>query len=126
MQPASILTTAALILATIGAAPLAADPGRGKGADHPRHLSDCPPGLAKKSPPCMPPGQVRKHPPHYGNRVGEVLRIGDYVLIRDPGRHDLEQRAGWRYYQGDDRIYRVDGTTHKVLAVLNLIDAFAN
>ncbi|MFG6083773.1 hypothetical protein [Paracoccus sp. PAR01] len=134
---------AALVLATLGVAPVAADPGNGKGhgdgngkknaqkhEDRGRHsdraranyVADCPPGLAKKNPPCVPPGQARK----YGNRVGDTLRIGDYIVVRDPSRYDLERRRGWEYYRDDDRIYRVDSGTRKVLAVMNVIDAFTN
>lgn len=129
----------ALVIATMGAAPVAADPGRGngKGASgrhhhergprevhrvQSRYVADCPPGLAKKNPPCVPPGQVGKR---FGTRVGDTLRIGDYVLIRDFDRYDLERRNGWSYYRDDDRIYRIDSGTRKILAVLNLIDAFS-
>lgn len=89
-------------------------------------LAGCPPGLAKKNPPCVPPGQVHKAEKHYGNRVGDILRIGDYVLIRDPRRYNLAPQQDWRYYRDDNRIYRIDSNTRKVLAVLNLIDALAN
>ncbi|MCZ0960695.1 hypothetical protein [Paracoccus benzoatiresistens] len=123
--------------------PAFAEPGRGNGhgpkgqahkerRDHDRraaragYVADCPPGLAKKNPPCVPPGQARKQPVHYGNRVGDVLRVGDYVVIREPRRYDLETRRGWDYYRDNDRVYRVDSSTRKVLAVLNLIDAFTN
>lgn len=134
--------TTALVLAALGVSPVAADPGRGngngKGAlahrqqnEHgpkvihrvqTRYVSNCPPGLAKKNPPCVPPGQVGKR---YGIRVGDTLRIGDYRIIRDFDRYDLERRQGWDYYRDEDRIYRVDSGTRKILAVLNLIDAFS-
>lgn len=155
MKLASIVTAAGLILATIGAVPAIADPGHGKGngrgharhaeardhgddrRDHRRayrddrrdrivHVVDCPPGLARKNPPCIPPGQARKHSHPYGNRVGDLLRLGDYAVIRDPRRYDLESRRGWDYYRDDDSIYRVDSNTRKILAVINLIDAFSN
>ncbi|UFM67384.1 hypothetical protein LOS78_20025 (plasmid) [Paracoccus sp. MA] len=139
MKLAPILM-AALVVAATGAAPVVADPGRnnGKGGfaghhDHrghkdkprtqARHVADCPPGLAKKNPPCVPPGQVGKR---YGTRVGDTLRIGNYTLIRNLDRYGLEQRRGWNYYRDDDRIYRVDSGTRKILAVLNLIEAFSN
>lgn len=90
------------------------------------YVADCPPGLAKKNPPCVPPGQARTQQVRYGNRVGDILRVGDYAVIRDPRRYDLETRRGWDYYRDNDRVYRVDSSTRKVLAVLNLIDAFTN
>ncbi|MDF3907737.1 MULTISPECIES: hypothetical protein [Paracoccus] len=139
MKLAPMLLTA-LTVAALGSAPATADPGRGHGKGGParhhddrghrdshrapvRYVTDCPPGLAKKNPPCIPPGQVGKR---YGTRVGDTLRIGDYLLIRDLDRYGLEQRRGWNYYRDDGRIYRVDSGTRKILAVLNLIDAFAN
>ncbi|WP_374632960.1 hypothetical protein [Paracoccus sp. (in: a-proteobacteria)] len=82
--------------------------------------SYCPPGLAKRHNGCQPPGQARKH-----YRRGDTLR-GDYYRIRDYDRYDLERRRGWDYYRDDDRIYRVDSNTRKILAVINLIDAFSN
>lgn len=107
-----------------------------------RYVADCPPGLAKKNPPCIPPGQVGKrdrdydrdyfyrdgHRYRYGRGVGDVLRVGDYLVIRDRDRdmYDLDYRDGWDYYRDQDRVYRVDRGTRQILAVMNLIDAFAN
>ncbi|MBO9456027.1 hypothetical protein J7376_08525 [Paracoccus sp. R12_1] len=136
------LTTAAIVVAMGTALPAFADPGKGKGKGNGKHagpqhvikhngkrhgdsryVADCPPGLAKKNPPCVPPGQARK-----GNYpvIGDILRVGDYRIIRDPRRHDLEYRRGWDYYRDDNHIYRVDSGTRKILAVLNLVDAFTN
>ena len=86
-------------------------PARGKG---------CPPGLAKKHNGCQPPGHARKH-----YRRGDVL-YGDYYRVRDYDRYRLERRDNWDYYRDDDRIYRVDRNTRRILAVINLIDAFSN
>lgn len=87
---------------------------------------DCPPGLAKKDPACVPPGQARKIVRDYGLGVGQILPRDRYIRISDPYRYDLEPRPGWDYYRGDDAIYRVDSSTRKILAVLNLISAFSN
>lgn len=133
---------AAAAALTMIAVPVSADPGKangnGKGPKakqvhkqlrgevRPGYASDCPPGLAKKSPACVPPGQVGKHI-NYGRNIGDILHVGDYVIIRDPARYDLQLREDWRYFRGtDDRVYRVERDTNKVLAVLNLIDAFSN
>lgn len=139
MKIASTLTILVTLAMALGSTPAMADPGNGKGkgnnhAQHPhdrnrndhresnRYVANCPPGLAKKNPPCVPPGQAKK----YGNRVGEVLRVGDYIVVRDLDRYDLDRRRGWDYYRDDDQIYRVDSGTKKILAIMNLIDAFSN
>jgi hypothetical protein len=134
------LAVTAMLIAALGTVPVAANPGRenGKWAQG-RHdpdrgdgrargalIAGCPPGLAKKNPPCVPPGQARNQGVRYGNQVGDVLRVGDYIVIRDPRRYDLEQRAGWNYYRDGHRILRVDSGTRRVLAVLELIEAFSN
>ena len=126
MQIRHILTAATILIAT-AAAPALGDPGRGKGHHDDRgHAGHCPPGLAKKHPACVPPGHARHDARRHGPRAGEVLRIGDYVVIRDPGRYDLERRDGWQYYRDDSNIYRVDRDTQRILAVLNLVRAFTN
>lgn len=133
MRLASILAGAAVILSTAAGVPAAADPGRGHGKHDqgrhqydlrpaPAHVANCPPGLARKNPPCVPPGHARKQ----GYHVGDIFRTGGHVVIRDPRRFDLEPRRGWSYYRDDSRIYRVDSDTRRVLAVLNLIGAFGN
>jgi hypothetical protein len=110
--------------------PSLADPGRGpdkhRGNYGEGYRRDCPPGLAKKNPPCVPPGQARKSDDRYYPRVGDVLRVGDYVVIRDPRRLDLEPGDGWRYYREGDRAYRVDSETRKILSVIQLMDAFSD
>lgn len=130
---------AAVLALALGVGPSLAEPGRGHGNGHGpggkghgghslsvRQAMNCPPGLAKKSPACVPPGQVRHDDIRYGTRVGDRLRVADYVIIRDPRRYDLGYRSGWDYYRDDNRIYRVDSDTRRILAVLNLVDAFTN
>ena len=134
--------TAMAVLASFVATPVLADPNNGhgkrhKGGEHRRGEVDhrrnvvvvghCPPGLAKKDPACVPPGQARKH--HRGDdrdyhRVGEVIRVRDYTIIRDIDRYGWDDRDNWDYYRDGDRAYRVDRDTQKILAVINLINAF--
>lgn len=83
----------------------------------PLDARDCPPGLAKKEPACIPPGQVDK-----------ILRSGwdadRYVKIDDLDRYDLAAPDGdWDYYVVDDAIVRVDRTTRDILGVVRLIEA---
>ena len=136
--------TAMAVLASVAATPVLADPGHGKrhknsehrrgDDDHRRNVvavGHCPPGLAKKSPACVPPGQARKHHRDRDRdydrdyrRVGEVLRVRDYTIIRDVDRYGFDRRSGWDYYRDGNRAYRVDSNTRKILAVMELIDAF--
>lgn len=85
-----------------------------------------PPGLAKKSPACVPPGQAKRDNVRYGRGVGDRLRVEDYVLVRDLDRYDVEYRDNWRYYQSEDQLYRVDAETRQILAVINLARAIFN
>lgn len=133
MKPLFVSPVTALVIAALSIAPALAEPGKGNGNGDKKHhgaearqVLACPPGLAKKDPACVPPGQAKKNPVRYGTRVGDVLRVGDYFVVRDPGRYDLGRRAGWDYYHDDTTIYRVDSGTRRILAVLNLIDAFSN
>ncbi|HEY0164696.1 MAG TPA: hypothetical protein VGB39_04905 [Sphingomicrobium sp.] len=120
-----------------GASLLAASPAHAK-PDHSKHAKNknqasfaqaaqvhgqgiCPPGLAKKSPACVPPGQARKQ-----FKVGERLPNGyngytpysqiPYDLRR---RHRLNTRD--RYIYRDDHLYRVDPKTLVVRQVLSAI-----
>ena len=102
-------------------APAAAKPGNGHGQGNPHAYGvagpvgygagGCPPGLAKKNPPCMPPGQAKKL---YG--VGQRLPLGygaPYAYNQIP--YDVRSRYGLSpagsYYYGDGYLYRVDPRT---------------
>lgn len=110
----------------LAAAPAMADPGR----DHDRKRHEhregqhCPPGLAKKNARCEPPGHARRHDDRRGHQVGDVFRGDRYDVIRDLDRYRLQPRRDWDYYRDNDHIYRVDKDTKRILAVLNLIEAF--
>ena len=147
MKLGSYLTVMA-VLASVAATPVLADPGNGKGngrghkggehrrgeVNHHRNVvivGHCPPGLAKKDHACVPPGQARKHHRDHDrdydrdyHRVGEVIRVRDYTVIRDIDRYGWDDRDNWDYYRDGDRAYRVDRNTQKILAVINLINAF--
>ncbi|MBW4708568.1 excinuclease ABC subunit A [Roseobacter sp. YSTF-M11] len=85
---------------------------------------NCPPGLAKKATPCVPPGQAKKA---YGDtdggapyRRGDIV-LGDYVIIRDPGRYGLNPNG--TYYRVDDYVLRVDRETREVLDLIGAVAA---
>lgn len=140
MKLSPILISASLVVASLAPGGVLAQ-GRGNGGGHSHWkdarpgayvrpalpvAQDCPPGLAKKFPPCVPPGQVGRSDDAQGNRVGDVLRLGDYIVIRDPSRYDLAPGSSWDYYRDDRHIYRVDRDTRKILAILDLVRALAD
>lgn len=93
----------------------------------------CPPGLAKKDPACVPPGQARARSDdrrHYDRDRRDHLRTGDIIDLRHvhivtrPGLYGLnDPRRNERYAVVDGRLVRVDESTGKVLNIIRLIDA---
>ena len=84
------------------------------------YVQNCPPGLARKSPSCVPPGQAKKS----GLRVGDVIDLGSAHIVTRPGAYGLSTPpAGDRYAIVDGRLVRVDPDSGKVLSILRLIDA---
>lgn len=93
--------------------------------------ANCPPGLAKKNPPCVPPGQARQGvtTDQWLNRnaIGDRISEDDLLLLRalDPDR--------WRQLPRlpEDETYAVvDGgivqLSRTSMQILRLIDIFAN
>lgn len=81
--------------------------------------ANCPPGLAKKNPPCVPPGQARKSgDDHY--RIGERLP-DSFIILRSPSRYGLDPR--YTYYERNGYVVHVDRESRKIL---NLIGAVAD
>lgn len=91
--------------------------------------SQCPPGLAKKSPACVPPGLVKPrdrkddhantvpHRPISGYRIGDVTR-DDCVIVSYQRYKSLP--AG-TYCRVDDRLLRIDPETRAVITILQLL-----
>lgn len=129
----------ALILAGIAmlatASPAVAKPGKAKHnkGPHARVLDHgqgslygygrggCPPGLAKKNPRCMPPGQAKQ-----AFRVGQRLPYGyNDVLGYNALPYDLRSQYGGqldpygRYVYQDNYLYRVDPATMIVQQILS-------
>jgi len=106
----TLLTLTALTLSIATAPGLARDnaPGKAYGAGG-AGVAHCPPGLAKKSPACVPPGQAKK----YG--TGDHVD-GEWVLVRDWDRYGLEPpRDGLGYYRLGDRLVLADRETREIL-----------
>ena len=123
-----MLLSAAVAMAAV--APSLADAqgrGRGKGHGNAAHGSSghphgCPPGLANRNPPCVPPGQARRM-----YRQGQQLPsdFGGYTPfgsipaeIRD--RYDIPD--GYRYIYRDNVVYVVDPTTRLVQTIFDILD----
>lgn len=89
-------------------------------------LANCPPGLAKKNPPCVPPGQAKKA---YPDGYLPLFRVGDrvdrdYQILRNPSRYGLEN--GVLYYLVGREVFRISPETGQVLAFVGLVDALLN
>lgn len=83
---------------------------------------NCPPGLAKKSPACVPPGQAKKHGIHHG--VGDIINWNDVHVVTRPGRYGLSMPPdGNRYAIVDGQLVRVNEDSGKILSILRLVDA---
>jgi hypothetical protein len=82
----------------------------------------CPPGLAKKNPPCVPPGQVGK-----SYRVGERYDEDGYWDDGYRSRYDLPQLPrGESYYRIGDSFLRVDDETRLVLELIDVLAGIAD
>ncbi len=85
----------------------------------------CPPGLAKKNPPCIPPGQAKKHAQHH--HVGDYLPYGAYDRVYDHYRYRLPRlRPGEVYYRIGDSIVRIDRETREILQLIEAIASVTN
>lgn len=110
--------------------PALARPGHGNGHGNPHALGavgygvrGCPPGLAKKNPPCIPPGQAKKL---FG--IGQRVPLGYRGLLgynslpyslRNYYGPELDARA--RYIYDQNYIYRVDPRTMLVSQILSAL-----
>lgn len=118
----AILIFGAAALAFGGTA--VAKPGHGHGNPHAYGgygVAGCPPGLAKKAVPCVPPGQAKKM-----FSVGQRYvrgTLNPYAYNRIP--YDLRTRYGLNrygnYYYGNGYLYRVDPRTLLVRQVISAL-----
>jgi hypothetical protein len=94
-------------------------------------LKLCPPGLAKKNPSCVPPGQAKKGvtTDQWVNRdrVGEVIEASDLVYLDDFVRYDLPALPnGQRYAVVDGRIVVIDTESDRILQLIRVFAALGN
>lgn len=84
----------------------------------------CPPGLAKKSPACIPPGQAKRMFSE-GQRIPSGYRsFTDFDDIPLQYRDDIPSRYGsdaYRYIYRDNSIYIVDRETRVISEIINLL-----
>ncbi|MBY6161529.1 DUF1236 domain-containing protein [Mameliella alba] len=104
-----------LLGASLVAAPLA-----GPALASPAH---CPPGLAKKAVPCVPPGQAKKQGDHHHLSRGDHVTRDAQILL-DPGRYGL--RDDRTYVVVRDQVYRVDPDTRAVLDIIGALAELAD
>lgn len=79
----------------------------------------CPPGLAKKNPPCIPPGQVGK-----AYHIGDRYDDDGYWRDEDRSRYGLPPLPrGESYYRVGDSFLRVDDDTRLVLELIEVLAA---
>lgn len=81
-------------------------------------FAGCPPGLAKKNPPCIPPGLAKKMPADDRYRVGDRLP-DDRIVMFDPRFAPDDTRS--IYVRQGDALYRVDRETGLVLDLIGSI-----
>jgi hypothetical protein len=81
----------------------------------------CPPGLAKKSPACMPPGQA-KRTFREGQRIpGGYDSYTDYGSIPEMYRSRVPYLESNRYIYRDNSVYVVDPRTRMVTQIIDLL-----
>jgi hypothetical protein len=96
-------------------------------SDHGRtsHPQGCPPGLANRTPACVPPGQAKRMW-QQGQAVPMSWR--DYVSYQDLiGRvptswHDDIPTGDYRYIYRDNVVYVVDPRTRLINRIIDLVD----
>ena len=91
----------------------------------------CPPGLAKKNPPCVPPGQAEKGVTtdqwQYRDRTGDVVDQDDLIYLDDFLRYNLPQLPfGQRYAIVDDRIVVIDSESYRILQLIRVFTSLDN
>lgn len=82
----------------------------------------CPPGLAKKAVPCVPPGQARKATRPW--EAGDYLDDGDYHIVTYPRRYGLPPLpAGQHYMIVGNRLMVVNDNNYQILSILQAVQA---
>ena len=81
----------------------------------------CPPGLAKKSPACIPPGQAKREFAQ-GQRIPQSYNaFTDYNAIPQAYRTQVPYSTVNQYIYRDNQVFVVDPATRLVTSIINLI-----
>jgi len=102
--------------------------GNGNGNGNGQFATDCPPGLARKDPPCVPPGLARQGV-DFADRydIGDVLDPEILQYINNLDRYDLPPLAdGERYAIIDGTIVRLDADSYELLQLIRFGAAILN
>lgn len=91
----------------------------------------CPPGLAKKHPPCVPPGHAKKGGKHGEwrdhDRRGDIVDRDDFFYLDDFSRYDLPPLPrGQRYGVVDDQIVVIDPQSYQILQLIRAFTDLTN
>lgn len=112
MRSLSFFTATLLTLSLMGASGASAQPAGGH----------CPPGLAKRNPPCVPPGQVGTN-----YRIGDIYGGDGYWDRGDRARYGLPRLSpGESYYRVGNSFLRVDDDTRLVLELIEVLAGGTN
>lgn len=83
-----------------------------------QYKRNCPPGLAKKNPPCVPPGQAKKH------KVGSILPEGSFLSVpNDVVSLLTPPPPNGKYVRVDKNVYLINQGTRKVLEAIELFSS---
>jgi len=82
----------------------------------------CPPGLAKKSADCLPPGQIKKVYGYY--KRGDSLSGQDYHSVIYPNRYNLPPLpVGERYVIVNNQIMVMQENNSRILDIVRAVQA---
>lgn len=101
------------------------DRGEHRGWQRQEARRGCPGNLIWYKGECLRKERVQRLVRHRPG-IGDRFYPDQYQRIADPRLYALQQGQNWNYYRDDNQIYRVDRNTQKVVAVLQLLQAFSN
>ncbi len=84
----------------------------------------CPPGLAKKNPPCIPPGQAKKYGIGQTIPENEWSEYEEYLLWEKLGLP--RPGEGESYYMIGDQLLLLDRKTGQLINVIDALDELLN